>query len=69
MTFPVTLAAFVFSLAFAALCLWRGLGEPKLGRVRMIPWTPLGLLGVVTALMLLTHMVNLVGIETGGRFR
>jgi hypothetical protein len=62
-----TLAAFGAVAALTVFCLWRGLSATKVGRVRMIPWTPLGLLGVVTLFMLLIHLLNLAGMETGRR--
>lgn len=61
------------SLAMTALCLWRGLRtlpEPEgRAKLRVVPWMPLAMLGAAISLALLTHLVNLAGIETGGRFR
>ncbi len=69
MSTGLTLGLLAGSLVFTAFSLWRGLQATKIGRVRLIPWVPLGLFGAVLSLMLLTHLVNMAGIETGGRFR
>lgn len=65
MTSTVTFGVMLASLALAALCLWRGLSATKIGRVRLIPWIPLGLFFVVAAFMLLVHLLNLMGMDTG----
>jgi hypothetical protein len=65
MTTTVTFAAMLAALACAALCLWRGLSATKIGRVRLIPWIPLGLFFVVVGFMLLVHLLNLYGMDTG----
>jgi hypothetical protein len=65
MTMPVTLALFaLFSSAFA-LAWWRAGRPTEFGKVRMIPWTPLIIVFAMAALMMLVHIVNLLGVETG----
>jgi len=64
-----TLAALAASAAAAAFCIWRGQRPPQWGRVRYIPWMFIGLGFAALSLMLIAHIVNLAGFETGrGRF-
>lgn len=64
----LTLILLAAALPFTALCLWRGQRPATIGKVRYIPWMFLALGGASFSLMLITHLVNMVGIETGGRF-
>jgi hypothetical protein len=49
-----------------ALCSWRAQLPTQFGKVRLIPWTFLSLACAVWAIFMLVHVVNLLGIETGG---
>lgn len=65
MTMSVTLtllALFAGAFAFAS---WRASRPTTFGKVRLIPWTPLIIVFAMAALMMLVHVVNLLGIETG----
>lgn len=66
MNLPVTAALFVGFLLLGIFAGWRGSrpSDPLKG-VRMIPWRPLMVASTVAALLLLVHLANLVGIQTG----
>jgi len=65
----ITSTAMILSAAGAAVCIWRGQRPVTVGKVRYIPWMFIGLGLAALSIMLLTHLVNLAGFETGrGRF-
>ena len=66
MDFKVTLGLFIGFAAAGAFCGWRGAlpSQPAKG-VRMIPWRPLMVACAVGALIMLIHLVNLAGVQTG----
>ncbi len=50
------------------LCGWRGARPPDLARgPRLIPWRPLMAASAVLVFLLLVHLANLLGVETGRR--
>jgi hypothetical protein len=65
MTMPVTLALLAFFVAAFGFASWRAGRPTQFGKVRMIPWTPLIIVFAMGALMMLVHVVNLLGVETG----
>lgn len=67
MPLPVTLGLFLGAALLCVLCLRRAWSPTRPGRVRMIPWAPLGLFFLVLAFMMLVHLANLAGMETGRR--
>lgn len=68
MSLPVTLAALVVALGLTSLFGWRGARPPDIQRgPRLAPWRFLMLLGAAACLLLLVHLVNLAGVETGRR--
>lgn len=68
MSLTVTLIAAVCMAALAVFAGWRGARPPDLVRgVRMMPWRPIMVACGMVALMLLVHVVNLLGFNTGQR--
>jgi hypothetical protein len=66
MDFPVTLAILAAFVIFGAFAGWRGSlpSNPAKG-VRMMPWRPLMVACAAGALLMLVHLANLAGIQTG----
>lgn len=66
MDLGITIAALAALLSVAVFCGWRGAKpyDPMRGP-RLVPWWPLMLTAAVGALLLLTHLVNLLGVVTG----
>ncbi len=66
MGFDVTLWLLAGFVAGAVFCGWRGSlpSQPAKG-VRMIPWRPLMVACAAAALLMVVHLANLAGIETG----
>lgn len=66
MDFTLTLALLAGFVATAAFCGWRGAlpSQPAKG-VRMIPWRPLMVICAAGALIMLVHLANLAGFQTG----
>jgi hypothetical protein len=48
-----------------ALASWRAARPTEFGKVRMVPWTAISLIAALGAIMMLVHVVNLLGVETG----
>lgn len=66
MNLPVTSALLAFFLVFGAFCGWRGsLPSQPLKGVRMVPWRPLMVACAAGALLMLVHLANLMGVQTG----
>lgn len=61
-----TLTAAIVFLALAILCGWRG-ARPidVLKGPRMVPWRPLMMVCVVGLMLMLVHLFNLLGVQTG----
>ena len=66
MEFNVTLGLLAAFVAAGVFCGWRGAlpSQPAKG-VRMIPWRPLMVACAAGALVMLVHLANLMGFETG----
>ncbi|HEX6858844.1 MAG TPA: hypothetical protein VF138_01400 [Caulobacteraceae bacterium] len=66
MSFEVTLAVFAAFLGLAVFSGWRGSrpSNPMKG-VRMIPWRWLMVMSAAGALLMLVHLANLAGMQTG----
>lgn len=58
------LAAFVAICAFGS---WRMSKPADPLRPRLIPWRPIMLASGVGAVLMVVHIANLFGVETGGR--
>ena len=65
MTMTVTLVLLAASLASAGFFIWLEKRPPDFSRVRMLPTTPLILVSVLVAIMMIVHVVNLMGVQTG----
>ena len=64
----ITLAAMLGVVGIAVFAGWRGARSPDLSRgPRLIPWRAIMMLSAVVLLVLLVHLVNLFGVETGRR--
>jgi hypothetical protein len=62
-----TLAALAATTATAAFCGWRGARPPDFVKgPRLMPWRMLMVLSGTAALFLAAHLLNLLGLETGG---
>ena len=65
---PATLILLVAFAALAGFCGWRGARPPDLRKgPRLIPWRALMVLSAVGMLLMLVHLANLFGVETGRR--
>ena len=62
----ITLGGLAALIAFAVFCGWRGAHpfDPRRG-VRLAPWRALMLTAGFGAIVLATHLVNLLGVQTG----
>lgn len=70
MDLTATIATAVVLLLLAVLCGWRGARPSNvLKGPRMIPWRPLMMVCVVAFMLMLVHLVNLLGVETGNQTR
>lgn len=70
MDLPVTACALIVLLAAAAFCGWRGARPPNIIKgPRLMPWRPLMMICVVAVILLLVHLLNLLGLQTGGAAR
>ena len=68
MSLPTTLAALAVALGLTAAFGWLGARPPDLHRgPRLAPYRFLMLLAAAACLVLLVHLVNLAGVETGRR--
>lgn len=67
MTLAVTLALLAASLAAAGFLTWLERRPAELGKVRLLPTTPLIFLSILIAVVMLVHLVNLMGVHTGNR--
>lgn len=66
MTLISTFALLGLALAMTGLSAWRGARPPDLAKgPRMAPWRLMMLFGAGVSLLLLVHLVNLLGVETG----
>jgi len=70
MDLPFTVTGLLVLLVLAVFCGWRGARPPNvLKGPRMVPWRPLMMACVVGIMLLLVHLLNLLGLETGNHPR
>jgi hypothetical protein len=63
---PVTLLSAAVGIGLTVLCGWRGARPPDVVRgPRMVPWRFLMLLSAAWVLLMVVHLFNLMGVETG----
>jgi hypothetical protein len=67
MTLPVTLSILAASVAIFAFGSWKAAQPADPLKPRMIPWRPLIIVAGVAALLMLVHLVNLAGVDTGSQ--
>jgi hypothetical protein len=66
MDLPFTVTGLVVLLLLAVFCGWRGARPANILKgPRLMPWRPLMMVCVVGLMLLLVHLVNLLGLETG----
>lgn len=66
MDLPLTIAAAVVFLALAVICGWLGARPINvLKGPRLMPWRPLMMVFVVGLMLMVVHLVNLLGVQTG----
>lgn len=66
MDLPLTIAAAVVFLALAVVCGWLGARPINvLKGPRLMPWRPLMMVFVVGLMLMVVHLVNLLGVQTG----
>lgn len=70
MDLPLTIAATVAFLVCAAICGWFGARPIDILKgPRMVPWRPLMMVCVVGLMLMIVHLVNLLGVQTGNQPR
>ncbi|AZS20983.1 MULTISPECIES: hypothetical protein [unclassified Caulobacter] len=70
MDLTVTAAAAILFLILAVLFGWLGARPINvLKGPRLIPWRPLMMICVVGLMLMMVHLVNLLGVQTGGQPR
>jgi ABC-type Co2+ transport system permease subunit len=66
MDLPLTLAACALFLVLAVVCGWLGARPINvLKGPRMVPWRPLMMACVVALMLMMVHLANLLGFQTG----
>lgn len=70
MDLTATIATAALLLILAVVCGWRGARPVNIIKgPRMVPWRPLMMACVVALMLMLVHLVNLLGVETGNQTR
>ncbi|MDX5366961.1 MAG: hypothetical protein LPK88_11005 [Alphaproteobacteria bacterium] len=65
MSLELTLVILAASIACTALLVWFEKRPTEIGRVRLLPTTPLIFLSLMVAILMIVHVVNLMGFVTG----
>jgi Kef-type K+ transport system membrane component KefB len=70
MDLPVTAAAALLFLILAVLFGWFGARPINvLKGPRLVPWRPMMMICVVGLMLMMVHLVNLLGVQTGNQTR
>lgn len=70
MDLPLTAAATAVFLVLAVLFGWLGARPINvLKGPRLVPWRPLMMVCVVALMLMMVHLVNLLGVQTGNQAR
>jgi Kef-type K+ transport system membrane component KefB len=70
MDLTLTIIAATAFLILAVFCGWRGARPINVLRgPRMVPWRPLMMVCVVGLMLMLVHLANLLGVQTGDQQR
>ena len=67
MSLTATLAVLVLAVLLFFYGSWRSAQPADPLKPRLIPWRPILMVSGVVALLMLAHLVNLFGFETGNR--
>jgi hypothetical protein len=67
MSLPITLAILIPAVILFAYGSWRSALPADPLKPRLIPWRPVMMIAGVVALVMLVHVVNTLGFETGNR--
>lgn len=65
MSLELTLVILAASIACTGFLVWLEKRPSEIGRVRLIPTTPLIFLSLMVAILMIVHVVNLMGYVTG----
>ncbi|MGE0044145.1 MAG: hypothetical protein AB7J28_06735 [Hyphomonadaceae bacterium] len=65
----ITLAVMAAAGVLFAYAQWKAELPPNPNKPRLLPWRTIIVLSAVLFVLALVHLVNLMGVETGGRFR
>jgi Kef-type K+ transport system membrane component KefB len=70
MDLSLTIGGAAAFLVLAVICGWRGARPIDVIKgPRMIPWRPLMMIFVVGLMLMLVHLANLLGVQTGNQPR
>ena len=70
MDLTATAAAAILFLILAVLFGWLGARPINILKgPRLVPWRPLMMICVVGLMLMMVHLVNLLGVQTGGQTR
>lgn len=63
-----TLAELAIAVSVAVLAGWRGERPPDFSKgIRLVPWRLIMVTAAAASLLVLIHLLNLLGVETGRR--
>jgi len=65
MSMPLTIALLVLSVAVSILARFMSNRPVQPGRARLVPWNVILIFAGAFAILMVAHLVNLAGIETG----
>ncbi len=71
MTVSTTLIVLALSVGLFALGAWRDSRPREAGNPRLFSWKPVYMIALVVGILMLVHLANMIGFETGkgrGRF-
>lgn len=67
MNLQITLLILLTSVAGFAFSSWRAARPTQFGKVRMMPWLSLSIVFAFVSILMLVHLLNLAGLQTGNR--
>jgi len=67
MSLPVTFAILIPAALLFAYGSWKSAQPADPLKPRLVPWRPVMIIAAVVALVMLVHVVNTLGFETGNR--
>ena len=70
MDLTLTIIAAAAFLILAVFCGWRGARPINvLKGPRMMPWRPMMMVSVIAFMLMMVHLLNLIGVQTGNQQR